>query len=261
VKTLLYMASVSLCLTTLAPAAESKWQELKLKHFIIHYAQDAAFAKRVGRKAESYYDSIMRDLGMARHDGFWLWDRRARIVIYPNHETFVKGTRAPSWAAGKAVASERLIATYRGSDEFLDSVLPHEMTHLIFNEFLGFEREVPLWLNEGVAQWEDQLNRKRTLAFVLRLHAGGKLMPLSELTRLDVRKVKARGQAATFYAQSVSLVGFLIEKYGSRRFRQFCGHLRDGKTLDEALRFTYPGQIRNIEALEQVWHRHLEDAT
>lgn len=33
------------------------------------------------------------------------------------------------------------------------------MTHLIFIEFVGFDKVIPLWLNEGVAQWEDRSKR------------------------------------------------------------------------------------------------------
>ena len=67
------------------------------------------------------------------------------------------------------------------------------------------------------------------------------------------------GIAITFYAQSVSLVGFIIKEYGADRFRKFCGQLRDEKSINEALRFTYPDEISTIELLEKSWHSYLKE--
>jgi len=53
-----------------------------------------------------------------------------------------------------------------------------------------------------------------------------------------------------YYIQSVSLVGFLIEDYGSKRFADFCRELRDGKTVQQALLFAYPTHIRSLEEFE-----------
>jgi hypothetical protein len=75
--------------------------------------------------------------------------------------------------------------------------------------------------------------------------------------RMDVQKLIADGKAGEFYAQSVSLVGFLIEQHGSERFRIFCGQLRDRKDLEDALRFAYPESLRNIVDLERAWKKYM----
>ena len=61
----------------------------------------------------------------------------------------------------------------------------------------------------------------------------------------------------TFYIEAVSLVGFLIEHYGASSFTDFCRQLRDGKSLEEALKFTYPTHITGIEELESAWLEYL----
>ena len=254
---LLFMLFVS----TVCVAVDKKpgWKEIKKKHFVIYYVDDRGFAQQVASKAEVYYTKIGKDLGFTRRDNFWLWDSRAKIYIYSNRESFVQASGAPVWAVGKANPKQRLIATYQGSKGFIDSVLPHEMTHLIFMEFIGFTKSIPLWLNEGVAQWEDFSKRDDVLAFVKVMYAKGGLIPLAQLVKLDVRKVDDAGIALTFYAQSVSVVGFMITKYGSTRFRKFCGQLRDGKSVDDALQFTYSKEISTIELLEKSWHGYLKD--
>ncbi len=112
--------------------AKPEWKEIKKKHFVICYSDSSEFAQRVGREAEKYYKTISSDLGFTRHDGFWLWDKRAKIYIYNSRADFVRASGAPHWAAGKANVAQRLIATFQGGKGFIDSVLPYEMTHLIF---------------------------------------------------------------------------------------------------------------------------------
>ena len=245
--------------TSLTAGNKTEWRAIKKKHFIIYYLNDSEFADRVGREAESYYSTINRDLGFTRHDGFWLWDNRATIYIYRMRESFVQASGAPQWAAGKANASKRLIATYHGSEKFIDSVLPHEMTHLIFMEFMGLEKAIPLWLNEGVAQWEDKSQRNKTENLIRLLYKRNRLIPLEQLMRLDVRTVDDEGVAIVFYAEAVSVVGFIIKEYGADRFRKFCGQLRDEKSINDALRFTYPKEIYTIGLLEKSWHNYLKE--
>jgi len=241
-------------------AGDAEWQELKSRHFIVHFKGGRDFAETVSRRAETYYREIAEDLGYRRHDGFWLWENRARITLYGSREEFVRRTGSPEWASGKASYKERAIMSFHGSRRLLDSVLPHELTHLIFRDFVGFEGEVPLWLEEGIAQWEERADRHRVKRLTTRLLRTGRLMPLRQLTRLDIREESRLREATEFYLQAASLVGYLIEEHGSVRFRKLCGQLRDGKSLEDALRFTYPSSVRSIEQLESAWHRHLAQA-
>jgi len=238
-------------------AATSEWQVVKGKHFLVYHVTNSVFADKISSRAEEYYNGITADLGFEKFDNFWVWENRAKIYIYPSRDDFMSATGSPDWAIGKTVTSRREIYTFSGDDSFAESVLPHEMTHLIFREFTGFKEEIPLWLNEGLAQWEEQAKRTQAVKVAKRLITGNRYVPLSSLMSVDVKKLVADGNAGEFYAQSASLVGFLIEKHGSERFRKMCGHLRDGKTMDDSLRFAYPDTIRNIEELEKAWKSYV----
>ncbi|MBN1913540.1 MAG: hypothetical protein JW788_03980, partial [Candidatus Omnitrophica bacterium] len=170
------------------------------------------------------------------------------------------------------------IISYAWSKGFTESLLPHEMAHLIFRDFIGFKGEVPLWLDEGVAQWEEELKREKVKAAVRRLYNNNMLLYLEDMMQIDSRRLKkaegikvAQGAEGpvdpaslseeslvrTYYIQAASLVGFLIEKYGSESFIYFCRQLRDGKDMDEALRFAYPNQAPDLETLEKKWRKSL----
>lgn len=236
-----------------------EWREARTKHFRVQFVTGKSFAEEVGRQAESHYERIRRDLGFTKRGDFWLWDKRVKLLVYPNVETFTAAASVPAWVLGKANYATREIATYHSCDAFLDSVLPHEIAHLVFRDFVGFEGQVPLWLDEGVAQWEEPERRKTAVRHARLLFSQGRLMPLTKLTGVGPAQLDDHRFAQDFYTQAASLVGFLVEQHGAERFRKLCRKLRDGKTLAGALRFTYPGTIRSIARLERAWIGHLED--
>ena len=257
-----------------------EWKALNGEHFILYYTQDEISSKEILDKAEIYYQRIASDLGYPRYSEFWTWDKRVKIYIYPDRESFLKATGQPEWSIGMADYSRKHIVSYAGSQGFLDSVLPHEMAHLIFRDFVGFKGEVPLWLDEGVAQWNEEAKRKEMRSKIKECLSKNMLLSLEDMMRLNIRNIKDKDAVYvrstkmddgsygilflsgenlvnTYYLQSVSLVDFLITRFGSDNFTHFCRQLRDGKSLDEALRFTYPTYMHTLEQLEKEWRAYI----
>lgn len=276
----IYFLSIAFIFIFSSVSFAQQWQELKGEHFIAYFTQEQKFAKEALDSAEVYYRRIASDLGYPRYNDFWLWDKRVKIYIYPDHASYIKATGQPEWSEGMADYKNKRIASFSGSKGFLESVLPHEVAHLIFRDFVGFTGEIPLWLDEGVAQWEEEAKRKDMKSMVKELYEKDNLLSIEDMMKLDIRNIKdknlvyirptrtKKGDAATlflspdklittYYLQSVSLVGFLIERYGSNRFAEFCRQLRDGKTLEEALKFAYPTYIRSLRDLEDGWRQYL----
>jgi hypothetical protein len=227
-------------------ASLPEWQVLKSSHFLVMHRADEEFAKRVLDKAESSYTVISSDLGFTRYQNFWVWDNRVKILIYPTAAEFVAACKAPVWALGQASYARHEIACYQQSGPgFLNSLLPHELSHLILADYVGVDR-VPLWLAEGFAQWEQEG----------RSSSGGrpeKWIRLADLLEMDIRRNASPQQVALFYAQSASVVGFMISSYGGAAFGKFCKALRDGKTVEAALVVAYAGDIPTVERLEEKW--------
>ena len=266
----------------LISSSAQEWQEVKGEHFIVYFTKDADFTKDVLDRAEIYYQKIASDLGYPRYKEFWLWEKRVKIYIYPDHDSFIKATGQPPWSQGMADYKNKQIVSYAWSKGFLESLLPHEIAHLIFRDFVGFKGEIPLWLDEGVAQWAEETKRQEMKFKVRQLLEKDSLISLEDMMKLDIRYVTEKDRVyirstrtmegdkgvvflsgnnliTTYYLQSVSLVGFLIEKYGSERFADFCRELRDGKTLEEALKFAYPVYMRNLKDLEDKWREYLQE--
>lgn len=263
------------------PSQEGTWSKESGEHFVIYFMQDASFAREVLNKAEVYYRRIALELGYPRYSEFWIWDKRVKIYIYPDHEAFLKATGQPSWSHGMADYRKMQIISYAWSRDFLESLLPHEIGHLVFRDFVGFKGEVPLWLDEGVAQWCEEAKRPQIKQMARDFMAKDALISLNDMMKLDLNNINAAEKVhiyatrtktgergilflsadnliSTYYLQAASIVGFLIERQGSDNFAHFCRGLRDGKTLEEALAFAYPVQIRNINELEDKWREYLK---
>jgi hypothetical protein len=258
-----------------------QWQELSSEHFIIYFLENKDFAQEVLDKAEVYYRNIALQLGYPRYSEFWTWENRVKIYIYPDRDSFQKATGQPTWSEGMASYNDKQIMSYAWSKGFTESLLPHEMAHLIFRDFVRFKGAIPLWLDEGVAQWMEEPKRPQIKRIAKKYFQESSFLCVEDMMRLDIRNLKyaeavyirptrtkeggdgilflsAELLINTYYIESVSLVGFLIEKYGSSAFADFCRELRDGKNVEEALRSAYPAHIRNLREFEDRWREYLE---
>ncbi|MDD2679558.1 MAG: peptidase MA family metallohydrolase [Candidatus Omnitrophica bacterium] len=234
---------------TWAETTPSGWQTQKSQHFIIYYQDNspAGFADELIYRAEDYYNSIVDKLGYRRSD-FWSWDNRARIYLYKDAEDFQKNTQRASWAAGVVLVGSREIKTFVGQENFFDTILPHEMTHIIFREFVGNKAIFPLWIEEGVACSQEKAGLGLRMQLAKKLISEDKYIKLGEFSALsDPGQI----DPAVFYAQAASLVVFLIHSQGESGFLDFSRALRDGVEWGKALLRTY--NFNSLQQLENAW--------
>jgi hypothetical protein len=226
----------------------SFWQTEKSQHFIVYYqATQPGYLSQLTSEAENYYNSIVDDLGFRRFD-FWSWDNRAKIYLYSNSDQFLSDTRRQSWAGAVVYPANRTIKTFIGQAGFFDSILPHELTHIIFREFVGTKTVLPLWIDEGVASSQEKSYLNARLEVAKNLVAQNqyiKLDKFSEISNADLVPPNV------FYGQSASLVVFLIRGRGRENFQDFCRKIRDGANWKSALLSTY--HFNNFDELEQAW--------
>jgi len=256
----LIMAWVFLSQGTLC--ADESWQQIKGKHFVVFYqsAKEKDLAQKVLREAERYYDRIGERIGYQRVSKFWTWDERVRIVLFRDSQTFAAETGQPLWSLGYAardsqVFHSHMIATYPQEQGFLDGLLPHEISHLILYDFIPDRRQLPVWFEEGIAQLEEADKGRRADEFMRHLIDQDQYIRLDFLMRWDIRTEHDPLKVEVFYAQSLSLVRFMLKQYGQRSFQRLCRELRDGHDFISALRKAYPGRIGNLSDLEKQWVR------
>lgn len=227
------------------------FRELKTLRFTIRH-KNPAVAKEVALVAERSYARIFERLGCAAHPRSSL-----QIVVFPTREEFLAASALGDWAGGSHAVARRLgslsehrIHTYQDEPRLASGVLPHEVAHALFAHRLAYPERIPLWANEGYAVLEEpeyfHRHCRETLARELARRAA---LPIRDLVQAEEYP---RERPEVFYAQSFSLVEFLVELEGLGAFVEFVKDLsRRGTDFDDALKRRY--KIAGIAALENRW--------
>ena len=236
-------------------AEDQPWHIFKSTHFLVYYHNaKESMVNDVALKAESCYNKITDELGFRRFD-FWTWDNRAKIYLFDDQQEYMKATNEPSWSAGQAEIENKLVQTFITAQGFLDSVLPHELSHIIFREMVGFYNPgIPLWLDEGVASYQ-QKDNSFVKAELARRISQGNFISFEELNNFDVMSLKSTNSVDLFYTESYSLVKYLISEFGKDKFVLFCQDMRDRKDLLRALRRVY--SFNSLADFEASWKKYI----
>ncbi len=245
-----------LCVILLPAAlfAQDQWLVSKSTHFNIFYkSAPEEMVNELSRKAEEYYDSIGSQFGFNRFN-FWTWDNRARIYLFDTQDEYLKSTQSSGWSGGQVEIGVKLIQSYIGAPGFMQDVLPHELAHIVFIEMVGYRNPaVPLWLQEGVATYQQKDIRliKGDLAEIIR---NGQYLSLNALNNFRFEGA-GEEQVRLFYAEAYSLVNYLISCFGKDQFVEFCRALRDNRSLPGALSKIY--SFKDFNALEEGWKNYI----
>jgi len=241
-------------------AAGASWGEIKEKHFVIYYEakNDKAVAENLLRKAEEYYRKIGDDIGYSRINKMWTWDDRVQIFLFASQASFLANTGQPEWSTGYADRDSRLfksktITTFKQENDFIDGLLPHEISHLILHDFIPDQSRIPVWFDEGVAQLQEKNKRLMARDIMRTLTSRKQHIPLAQLVQWNIRGERDPRKAQIFYAQSLSVVDYLVTAYGIDAFGRLCRQLRDNKNFEAALVSAYPGIFKDVQDLERKW--------
>lgn len=232
---------------------QEEWLVEKGAHFIVSYPSNIkrSYVKLVLRGAEKYYESITEKLGFRRFD-FWTWDKRCKIYLYSSSLDYYNKTKQPEWSKASVRIIDKSIHTFSINSLFLNNILPHEMGHLIFREFVGSRAVLPLWLDEGIATLTEG-NKGKRLAYAKAIVDTPAFIPLKRLTYLNVEGIT---DPETFYAEASSVIEFLLREYGKDKFVEYCRSLRDQKNWYQGFEEIYG--FENISAMHEKWVEFLQ---
>ncbi len=216
-----------------------------------HFAVDAytpAATALYASLCEENYSRIMQDLGLYS----FVPARPYNVTVYRDAAEYHSKTGQPDWSGGATYGNALLL--YGGGG--LKATLGHEMTHLVFNEFMGLGQARQLrWLNEGVAVYEEsRANQSSSAFYTARLadSVASNPIPFSQMVNLAPQDDANRG-VDRWYAQVGSVAGFMIRQGGSFNFSLFLGKLRDGAAMDKAIGETYNGMWASLADVEKAW--------
>lgn len=235
------------------PGLDAGHNETQGLHFQVK-AYGVDVVRSVSDRAEEAYNRIMTDTGLYSFKPRGLY----QIVVYGTKDEYRKKTGQPDWSAGVAVGN----ALYTYVSPRIEGVLSHEMSHLIWFEFMGGRLvQEQRWVNEGLAVYEEAKGLDprggAELFSALRPLLRAQPAPLEQMLRLAPATERAH-DASLWYAQAESMIGFMVQRGGRIGFSQFLMALRDGKDFDRAVSEGFPGQWRTLAEFDLQWRRSLQ---
>jgi hypothetical protein len=201
-------------------------------------------ARRIGQAAERLRKEKARLwLGEELPD----WSRPCPITVKIS-ATRSSGATTFTYYKGKILDQKMEIEA--PLDRLLDSVLPHEVTHLILGQ--EFRCPVPRWADEGAAVMsENETERKRYDHMVGQiLKTPGRAIPLRRLFNLT----EYPRDVMVLFAEGYSVTRFLV---AARDRKTFLAFVKEGQRgdWDRAVRTHYG--YANINKLEEAWVKEL----
>jgi len=243
------LVMIELC----ACAQSSEYKELRSDHFVFLYAPQAELVVyKIKDDAEYLYRKIVQEFGITRA-ALWSWSNRAQIVIAKDKDAYMKAFGCPDWSGACVNYYNRIIYTFPNQNNF-PRILSHELTHIMFREYVGMGR-LPLWLDEGMAQYieyRDTLNEQSATSLMKQLIPGNRYLKFSDMN--GIYALDNTTDVGLFYTQSFCMVYFLIKRFSREDFSEFLSYLKDGNSLDEALRKAFNG-INNMGQFEESWRK------
>ena len=209
-------------------------------HFVVKYegGENAVAGHLIGMLLEEAYAKVGADFGFYPGD-------TVTALLY-SREKFSDITRSPAWSGGTYDGRIKLPAggIYDKTEE-LERVIFHEYTHAVVHRLS--KGRAPVWLNEGLAMYEEG-NRSGDYAERLKaLATTGKvaLVPLEgSFMALD-----AEG-AQVAYLLSLSAAEHLIGEFGFFSAKRVLENLGGGMKLDAA----FSGALHlSYAEFEQSW--------
>jgi len=241
-----------------AADAKTDWQQVKGHNFIIYYRSEVPldFVQTVMDEAEGDFRRVTENLGITRYQS-WAWDKRASIYIYRDGDDYVNNG-GPGWSHGASLVATKTIKTYPAASGFFDSILPHELGHIILHEFVGPFAHVPLWFDEGVAMYQEKARRPGAHHDVRKSIENGQFIPLTQLTDMRLYNNTSQDVVDLFYTEAASAVNFMVTQLGEEHFYKLCRELKNETPFENALAKAYM-RSRSVEELNKLWVKFLEE--
>jgi len=229
---------------------------MKVTRSFVIYEEAPEVSEELAQTLESLHGNIMLDLV-----AFSPWTREKKVYIYYSQtgESYRRLTGRPNWSGGAASLNERKIYVYKSDEAF--GILAHELTHIYFDSFFPPSNPSPLWLSEGIAtyiQSERGFSTPNWLEQNLKLLEGGSGFKLNDLVRIENMQGADEDNVRLWYAQSYSVVRFLMKLKAGNAFYTFCKKLREGSPAHQALYQAYGMPYNKLTSLEYAWRYDLK---
>jgi len=226
-----------------------EWNVLRSRDIVLSwYEGDQSFGEELMMAAWQALDELAQNTEAKLEEP-------VQIYIYANNRDLLDALVYPDvWTGGMAFPNYGVIVLGIETDQTAwgKRAIKHELSHMvIYQTTYSPLSNIPSWLDEGLAMYAEG---DPGINFEYRLQTA-----IRENTLFSIRSISGRfpadyEEAELAYAQSHSLVAFLIENYGGEKMNSLLEAFSAGTSLDEALTEVYGF---DSEELENDWRASL----
>lgn len=226
------------------------------EHFKV-YARNEEICNDISKGIEENYRRIIEDLQYNIKP-----TKKIKVYIFKDKEEYRYKIRQPMWSVGRVIYNKNSFYSYEGVN--LTGLVPHEITHLLLYNFMDrqYEPVSMRWLSEGLAMYEESKIVQSSLVNKLRkkreLLITGKYFNMQELIKADMLKTHDSTLIDLWYAQSFSIIEFMITQLGREKFNDFCLNIKKYNNVERALISTYGNRFENIDDFQKQWLKYLK---
>jgi hypothetical protein len=209
--------------------------------------QDQAFGQGYFDAAISAAADLSGEFGVSPEDP-------VSIVIYNTHRELMSSLQESSaeWTGAVNFSGTGCIAIGLGPASWMDKVIPHELTHAMLDQVTKPPfGDIPRWLHEGMAVRSEggmSVEERAALADAIRDDT------LISLRVLNSAFADAREQAILSYAESNSLINFIIEQHGTEKLGELIAVFAEGAHYDDAMLEIFGV---DMDGMEDLWREHI----
>ncbi|MFC2058049.1 peptidase MA family metallohydrolase [Chloroflexota bacterium] len=218
-----------------------QWTEDKVSLFWYQGSRD--FAQGLFDATYEALDRLAQDVGV-------YLEQPVKIYIYASPSDLKGALIYPEeWTGGLVFIDYGIIAigVPPGDLAWGKRALAHELCHLVIHQMtFNPYGDLPLWLDEGLAGYAEGAFRSEYQYLLDKAVSEGSLISVQSLSS---NFPADSGEANLSYAQSYSVVEFLIRDYGKERMLQLLDVFKEGSSYDKALMEVYGFDTGELDAL------------
>lgn len=231
---------------------QQKWQKKTSGQVTAWWYQgDDAFGQDAVDTATRAVDTLQKNFNVTSNRPIrilmYATARDLRVALPPNSAEWIGGRALPEYgiihiavSPGRSAASE------------VRRTIPHEVSHLIvYQASLNPYNSPPLWLDEGLAVHNQETPDVRFRPLIKDAVDTGKLIPLRALNSPFPLNAD---QALLSYAESESVVNYIINAYGSKTIGALVAAFKDELSYEQVVQKVLK---ESIDDLDKEWKSSL----
>lgn len=161
------------------------------------------------------------------------------VLLYANESDFQSWHfYVEDWVGGQSFTAQGIttqILPSWTSPEWILDVIPHEIAHLFFYQIIESSwANWPPWLDEGLAQYYALVPHNTDLEMARQAARSGNLIPLLDLD-VDIGLGRSSDEVYLAYAESISVVTYIIESYDEDSIERLIDAFREGIQTRDAI--------------------------